>query len=64
MSFSETIVQELSHQLMRFMSNSTLSGPNLDLLYIRQLNASPFCENYAKFYFDIKHLEKGLNRGW
>ena len=21
------------------------------------------CENYAKLYFDAKHLEKGLNRG-
>ena len=24
----------------------------------------PFCENYAKFYFDAKHLQKGLNRCW
>ena len=23
----------------------------------------PFCENYAKFYFDAKHLEKLLNGG-
>ena len=21
------------------------------------------CENYARLYFDSKHLEKGLNRG-
>ena len=41
-----------------------LTGLNLDLFYIRQSNAAPFCKNYAKFYFDAKHLEKGLNRGW
>ena len=39
-------------------------GPNLDLLCVQQLGTAPFCENYAKFYFDAKHLEKGLNRGW
>ena len=26
-------------------------------------NAASFCENYAKLYFDAKHLEKILNRG-
>ena len=40
------------------------SGPNLDLSCVRQLDVAPFCENYAKLYFDAKHLEKGLNRGW
>ena len=39
-----------------------LTGPNLDLLCVQQSNAAPFCENYAKLYFDVKHLEKGLNR--
>ena len=24
----------------------------------------PLCENYAKLYFDVKHLENGLNSGW
>ena len=24
----------------------------------------PFCENYEKLYFDAKHLQKGLNKGW
>ena len=38
------------------------SGPNLYLLCIQQSDAAPFCENYAKLYFDTKHLEKGLNR--
>ena len=40
------------------------AGPNLDLLCVRQLNAAPFCENYAKLYFDAKNLEIGLNNGW
>ena len=40
------------------------SGPNLDLLCVQQSGAAPFCENYAKLYFDTKHSEKGLNRGW
>ena len=39
-------------------------GPNLDLFCIRQSNAAPFCENYAKLYFDAKHLNKRLNKGW
>ena len=39
------------------------SGPNLDLLCVQQTGAALFCENYAKLYFDAKHLEKGLNRG-
>ena len=37
--------------------------PNLGLLCIRQLDAAPFNGNYAKLYFDAKHLEKELNRG-
>ena len=39
------------------------SGPNLVLLCVWQSDAAPFCENYAKLYFDTKHSEKGLNRG-
>ena len=35
----------------------------LDLYCVGLSNAAPFCENYAKPYFDAKHLEKGLNRG-
>ena len=31
-------------------------GPNLDLLCVQQLDATPFCENYAKPYFDAKLL--------
>ena len=33
------------------------------ILCVRQSDAAPFCENYAKLYFDAKHLKKGLNRG-
>ena len=40
------------------------AGPYLDLLCVCQSDDAPFCENYVKFYFDVKHLEKGLNRGW
>ena len=39
------------------------SGSNLDLSCVQQLDASPFCKNYAKLYFDLKHLEKRWNRG-
>ena len=45
-------------------NQSEPSGPNLDLLCIWQSNAAPFCEIYAKLYFDAKHLEKELNREW
>ena len=30
---------------------------------IQQSDAALFCEIYENFYFDAKHLEKGLNRG-
>ena len=36
------------------------SDPNLEPLCVRQLGTGPFCKNYAKLYFDAKHLEKGL----
>ena len=41
-----------------------LSDPNLDILCVQQSDATPFCENYAKLYFDVKHLENGMNEGW
>ena len=40
----------------------TFSGPNLDHLYIWQLDAASFCKNYAKLYFDAKLLEMGLKK--
>ena len=33
----------------------------LDLYCVQLSNAVLFCENYAKLYFDTKHVEKGLN---
>ena len=36
----------------------TFPDLNLDLLCVRQLDAAPFCENYAKLYFDAKHLKR------
>ena len=30
------------------------TGPNLDLLCVRQSDVAPFCENFAKLYFDAK----------
>ena len=41
-----------------------MSGPNIDLLCIRQSDAASFCENYAKLYFDAKPLEKISNSAW
>ena len=41
-----------------FSSISLLSSPNLDILCIQQADGAPFYENYAKLYFDAKHLEK------
>ena len=41
-----------------------MAGPNLDLLCVHQSDARPFCKNYAKIYFNAKHLEKELNKGW
>ena len=35
-----------------------MSGPNLDLLCIWQLGDVSFRENYAKLYFDAKHLKR------
>lgn len=33
-----------------------------DLLCVRQSDAAPFSENYARLYFGAEHLEKELNR--
>ena len=41
----------------------SMAGHILDLYCVQLLNGAPFCENYTKFYFDAKHLEKGLNVG-
>ena len=39
------------------------TGHILELYCVRRSNAAPFCKNYAKVYFDAKHLQKGLNGG-
>ena len=45
-------------------SQDIQAGSNLALVCVWQSDAAPFCENYTKLYFDAKHLEKRLNRGW
>ena len=40
------------------------ADPNLDCLCVQQVDAAPFCENYAKHYFDAKHFEREWNREW
>ena len=35
----------------------------LDLSCARQSDAAPSCKNYTKLFFDVKHLENGLNMG-
>ena len=40
------------------------ADPNLDLLRVQRSGAAPYCENYVKFYFNAKHLEKRLNSWW
>ena len=46
---------------MKILNQKIWAGPNLDLLCVLQSDAAPFCGNYAKLYFDAKHLEKGLS---
>ena len=41
----------------------SLLGLSLDFLCIWELGTTPFCENYAKLYFDAKYLEKRVSRG-
>ena len=40
-----------------------ISGHIRDLYCLWLSNTAPFSEHYAKFYFDVKYLEKGLSRG-
>ena len=48
----------------RLQTTMPVTGSNLDILCIQQLDATPFYENYGKNCFDAKHLQKGLNSGW
>ena len=49
--------------LLKYGNLMLPAGYILDLYCVRILNAAAFWENYTKLYFDVKHLEKGLNRG-
>ena len=40
-----------------------ISGHIRDLYCLWLSNTASFSEHYAKFYFDVKYLEKGLSRG-
>ena len=42
-------------------NNYTLRAYSRPILQLS--NVAPSYKNYAKLYFDTKHLEKGLNRG-
>ena len=59
-TFNATEINKIA--FLKLVSIS-LPGPNLDLLCIRQSNAVPIQENYAKLYFHAKHIEKELNSG-
>ena len=50
--------------LQKKCQENNLNKPEhiLDLYCIQLSNAGPFCKNYAKLYFDAKHLEKGLDK--
>ena len=46
------------------LSYCFISCPYLDNFCIQQSDVLLFSENHLKLYFDAKHLEKGLSRGW
>ena len=52
----------LDHELLR--TGMCHQQKQTNLLCIWQLGAAPFYKNYAQLYFDAKHLQKGLLRGW
>ena len=59
----ETSDQSINQQVI-LKNKKNSSRPDLDFLCFHHLDTAPFRENYAKLYFDTKHLEMGLNRGW
>ena len=63
-SWEKKLSCDINIPAMWLFSKSFLLSLYLDFLCVLQLDATPFCENYAKLYFDAKHLEKGLNKGW
>ena len=52
------------NQQVSLKNKRNFPRPDLDFLCIQHLGTPSFRENYAKLYFDTKHLEKGLNREW
>ena len=60
-TFDATEIIKLS---FRKLVSISLPGPNLGRFCVRKLDAVFIHENYAKLYFHVKHLEKGLNRRW
>ena len=48
--------------LLKYGNLMLPAGHILDLYCAWLWNVAPFLKNYAKLYFDAKHLKKGLNR--
>ena len=48
--------------LLKYRNLMLPAGHILDLYCAQLSNATPFCKNYKKLYFDTKHLEKKWNR--
>ena len=51
--------------IMWFFANTLIwyPGPNLHLLYVWQLDAAPFRENYDELYFDAKQKRDCIGAG-
>ena len=45
-----------------FKTNFHIPIPYSRLILHLTIECFPFCENYAKLYFNVKYFEKGLNR--
>ena len=63
--YSCSIKFSFCYQMVLYLANFSancngLPSPNLDLSCIRQSDAVPFCENYAKLYFYAKHSTQGV----
>ena len=54
----QLIIMSLTEESHIDVFNACPAGPNLYIFCVQLLNAAPFCENYAKIYFDAKQLEE------
>ena len=52
----QLIIISLTEEKHKDVFNACLAGPNLDIFCVWLSNVGSFCENYAKIYFDAKHL--------